>query len=87
MASIKNLKKDLNYIFSDIIEDCYVWQLANGDNADKAEPVIDDAIAAFDSLIEKVNNKKVENKKSHYKAVVAELKESVVSLHDKLGKL
>jgi hypothetical protein len=87
MASIKNLKKDLNYIFSDIIEDCYVWQLANSDNADKAEPVIDDAIAAFDTLIERVNDRKVEDKKSHFKAITTELKESVTSLYEKLGKL
>ncbi len=87
MASIKNLKKDLNYIFSDIIEDCYVVQLENPDKSDKAEEVIDEAITAFDDLIEKVNNKKVENKKEHFKKIVATLEEKVQELRKKLGKL
>ena len=29
MASIKNLKKDVNFVFGDIIETVYVWQLSN----------------------------------------------------------
>jgi hypothetical protein len=84
MASIKNLKKDLNYIFSDIIEDCYVVQLENPDKADKAEEVIDEAITSFDDLIEKVNNKKVENKKAHLKSVVTELENKVKELRKKI---
>ena len=87
MASIKNLKKDLNYIYSDIIEDCYVWQLENADKADKAETIIDDAIASFDELVAKVNNKKVENVKAHFKSIVDELEKSVAKLQAKLAKL
>ena len=42
MASIKNLKKDINYVLSDIIEECYVWQLVNSDKkANKDEKIID----------------------------------------------
>ena len=62
MASIKNLKKDLNYIFSDIIEECYVWQLENGDDKGKAESIIDGAISSFDALIERINTPKIEDK-------------------------
>ena len=29
MASIKNLKKDINYTLGDLIEECYVYQLLN----------------------------------------------------------
>jgi len=85
MASIKNLKKDLNYIFSDIIEDCYVWQLENSDKADKAEAIIDDAIASFDELVAKVNDRKVENKKAHFKGIIAELEKDVKKLYDFWG--
>ena len=87
MASIKNLKKDLNYIYSDIIEDCYVWQLENSEKADKAESIIDDAIASFDELVAKVNDKKVENIKAHFKGIVDELEKSVAKLQAKLAKL
>lgn len=87
MASIKNLKKDLNYIYSDIIEDCYVWQLENSDKADKAEAVIDNAIASFDELVAKVNEKNIENKKAHFKGIIADLQKDVKKLQLKLAKL
>ena len=29
MASVKNLKKDINYVLGDIIEAVYVWELTN----------------------------------------------------------
>jgi len=86
MASIKNLKKDLNYIFSDIIEECYVWQLENGDDKDKAEVIIDGAISSFDSLIEKVNSK-ADNVKNHFKSVLSELEENVNDLRSQIDSL
>jgi len=89
MASVKNLKKDINYVLSDIIEECYVWQMLQDDpkKADKAEKIIDEAIAIFDELIVKVNDKNVENKKAHYKAVKSELQTKGESLLAKIEKL
>ncbi len=86
MASVKNLKKDLNYIFSDIIEECYVWQLENSDNKDKSEVIIDGAITSFDALIEKVNTK-AKNKKTHFKSVLAELESNVNDLKSQIDSL
>ena len=52
MASIKNLKKDINYVLGDIIEECYTWELLNPKADPKAaEAIIDEAIVAFDALI------------------------------------
>ena len=31
MASVKNLKKDINYVLGDIIEAVYIWEIANAD--------------------------------------------------------
>ena len=87
MASIKNLKKDLNYIFSDIIEECYVWQLENEDDKDKAEVIIEGAISSFDALVEKINNKKVENKKAHYKSILSDLEANVNDLRSQIDSL
>jgi len=86
MASIKNLKKDLNYIFSDIIEECYLWQLENKDKEDKAESIIDGAIGAFDNLIEKVNDKS-DNVKKHFQSILAELETNVQDLRKQLDSL
>lgn len=89
MASVKNLKKDINYVLSDIIEECYVWQTMQEDDkkADKAEKIIDEAISIFDELIEKVNTKKIEDKKSHFKAISVELEKKARSLLSKIEKL
>ncbi|MEE9350112.1 MAG: hypothetical protein V3U80_08700 [Flavobacteriaceae bacterium] len=87
MASIRNLKKDLNYIFSDIIEECYVWQLENSDNKDKAEPIIDGAIASFDNLIGRINDKKVDGKKAHYKGIMTDLESNVNDLMSQVSAL
>ena len=56
MASIKNLKKDINYILGDVIEECYTWELLNPKADRKAsEAIINESIDAFDTLIEMVN--------------------------------
>jgi len=89
MASVKNLKKDINYVLSDIIEECYVWQMLQEDDkkAGKAEKIIDEAIVTFDELIEKVNIKNVENKKAHFKAISADLEKKATGLLSKIEKL
>lgn len=87
MASIKNLKRDLNYIFSDIIEECYIWMIDNEEKKDKAENIIDNAITSFDTLIEKVNNKPVEGAKKHFHAIVKELELNVADLRNEIDTL
>ena len=88
MASIKNLKKDINYTLGDLIEECYVYQLLNPKADSKAsEAIIDEAIVIFDSLIEKLNAKGVENKKAHFKAINAELETKATELVAKINSL
>lgn len=87
MATIRNLKKTINYELSEVIEECYVWQMENADKADKAEKIIDAAIQSFDELIVKVNQKEVENKKAHFQDITKSLHKSTDSLMKKLVKL
>lgn len=88
MASIKNLKRDINYTLGDIIEECYVWELVNPKaKTDKSEAIIDEAIATFDELITKVHAKDVENKRAHYKSISAELETKAKELLDKVNAL
>lgn len=87
MATIRDLKKTINYELSGVIEECYVWQLSNVEIADKAEKIIDAAIESFDMLIARVNEKDVENKKKHIQSVIKDLNKSTGSLMKKLVKL
>ena len=88
MANIKNLKKDINYVLGDIIEAVYVWEYTNTDkDTKKSEAIIDEAIDTFDDLIAKVNDKSVENKKAHFKAINQELETRGRALIEKINKL
>lgn len=88
MASIKDLKKDINNVLGDIIEGVYVVEAANGKNNSKeGAAIIDEAIETFDELIEKVNKNKVENKKAHFNEVRNELETKATKLVDKLNKM
>ena len=88
MAKVRNLKKDINYVLGDIIEAVYVWEYNNTDkDTKKSESIIDEAIEIFDDLIAKVNDKSVENAKSHFKTINKELEEKGRGLIDKINKL
>ena len=81
MASVRNLKKDINYVLGDIIEAVYMWEIATGGKpTEKSEALIDEAIVIFDSLIAKVNAKNVENKKEHFRNINKELEDSAKQL-------
>ena len=88
MASVKNFKKEINNVLSDIIEECYVCQLNNDDKVSaKAEKIIDEAIVVFDELVVKLNQKGVENKKKHFQSMRSELQKKGSGLLTKLEKL
>ena len=88
MANVRNLKKDINYVLGDIIEAVYVWEYNNTDkDTKKSESIIDEAIEIFDDLITKVNDKSVEDAKSHFKTINIELEEKGRGLIDKINKL
>lgn len=88
MANKRDLKKDINYVLGDIIEAVYVWEYSNpSKDMKKSEAVIDEAIATFDDLIEKVNDRKVENKKAHFKSINQELETKGRALIEKINKL
>lgn len=88
MANVRNLKKDLNYVLGDIIEAVYIWEMSTaGKPSPESEAIIDKAIEKFDSLIVRVNDKKVENKKAHFKAIYSDLEETANQLVEKINAL
>ncbi len=88
MASVKNLKRDLNFLFGDIIEAVYVWQLTNpAADAAKSEEIIDEAITSFDEAIDAVNAKGVENKRVHFTTLKNNVETKAKALVEKLNNL
>lgn len=88
MANKRNLKKDINYVLGDIIEAVQVWELTNAEKATKeGDAIIDEAIEVFDELIAKINDRSVEDKKAHFKAINAELEAKGRTLIEKINNL
>ncbi len=88
MASVKNFKKEINNVLSDVIEECYICQLTNNDKISaKADKIISEAISTFDDLIIKIHDKSVDNKKKHYQSIRTELKTKTVKMLNELEKL
>jgi len=88
MASIQDLKKDVNTVLSSVIDECTIELLSADDKKSvELEKIIDESIEVFDSIIEKINQKKVENRAKHLKAVKNELQENANRLLEKIAKL
>ena len=83
MASIRDLKKDINFVLGDIIEAVYQWEAAT-DNVDSKEgsAIIDKSIEVFDELMDMVHQKE-----AHFKSIRAELEQKATSLIGDLNKL
>jgi hypothetical protein len=74
MASVKNLKKDLNNVIGEIIQNINLWELENSDkDLKKSEKLVDKCFDVFDDLIKKIHQKDVKDKKDHFKTISLEL--------------
>jgi len=88
MANVKNLKKDINYVLGDIIEAVYLFEISTtGKPTEATNALIDEAITTFDTLITKVNAKKVADKKAHFKQINTELEQAANQLVAKINDL
>ena len=88
MGSVKNLKKDINFVMGDIIEAVYLYEMTTtGKPSDATNAIIEEVIATFDGLITKVNAKNVENKKTHFKQINKDLEVAANQLVDKINAL
>ncbi|MCL5247026.1 hypothetical protein M4I21_14490 [Cellulophaga sp. 20_2_10] len=88
MASIKDLKKDINFVLGDIIEAVYFWEATSkSKDSNEGSKIIDSAIVTFDDLIAKVNKKDVESRSKHLAAVRKELETKATELIADVNKL
>jgi len=88
MATIRDIKKDINHVLGEIIEMTLDWEKANPEADKKASAaIVDEAIAAYDAFSVKINQKEVENKKAHFRAIQNALAEKGNALIEKLNAL
>ncbi|HIB38331.1 hypothetical protein [Mesonia sp.] len=88
MASVRTLKRDLNYVMGDIIEATYIHQIVNPEeDHSKSDQIVEDAITSFNGFIVKINNKEVENRGAHLKQVSKELETEAKDLVKRVNEL
>lgn len=92
MASRQRLKKEIDYVVSDLIIDCYTFNnLQQKPNDEVVNQIISDTLAMRNNLRSRVNHpesKKVtETKKAYFDQIAKELIDSVEASYEQLGKL
>ncbi|WP_010252895.1 hypothetical protein [Myroides injenensis] len=87
MASVKNLKKDIHYVLGDIIQAIYIHEMTNNGATPETSALLEEALTSFDTLIDEVNLKGIENKKAHFKGVYTKLETIAGQLVEKINAL
>jgi len=87
MASIKRIKKDIDYLVGEVLSDCYTFMyLFPEKNRDAAVAVIQDTVNLRNTLIDRT--RKVEGKtKTHFRAIFKDLLEGVDTLFNRISEL
>ena len=92
MASLRNLKKDIDYLVFEVLSDCFIFSSIHPDNkTDELSVIISDAVTFRNDLIARVNNPDGKDNpkilKSYYKTVEKDLVTGVDKLFDRLSSL
>ncbi|HKL90455.1 hypothetical protein J4E06_16545 [Muricauda sp. NFXS6] len=88
MPSIRDLKKDVNFVLGDIIEAVYIWEAGSGNKeSEEGTVIIDEAIEVYDNLMDKINQKKVTDSKNHFRTIRTELEKKATKLVEQLNSL
>ena len=66
MANVRNLKKEVNYVLGDIIEQIYQWEKKSSKtNSEEGTALIDECISLFDELMAMISQKSEQSHKKH----------------------
>ena len=86
--NLREVKKDIEYVLGAFIEDCSVFATVNPGAADsKVEALVDEAVALYNELKDKVNAKNIEgSKKLYYCNIRKEILEKTNALYEKLSE-
>lgn len=92
MASLRDLKKDIDYLIFEVISDCLAYAQFHPENkSDEMAALLADAVAFRNDLIARVNNPDGKDNpkivKAYYKSVSKDLLEGVDKLFERLSAL
>lgn len=85
MASVRDLKKDIDYLLYEVISDCFTYsEVHSGQNTGKVSKIINDAVDLRNDLIARVNNPDGKDNPKLVKAYYKTVKKDLLSGADKL---
>jgi hypothetical protein len=92
MASVKNLKKDIDFLFFEFISDCFLFtSLHTGEKRTEVQNLIEEAVAMRNEFIDRVNHPAGKDNpalvKTYYKTVSKDLLEKVDAYFEKLSEI
>ena len=92
MASVRDLKKDIDYLLFEVISDCFAFsEVHPGTKTEEVAKIINDAVDLRNDLIARVNNPDGKDNpkivKAYYKTVNKDLLEGIDKLFTRLSDL
>ncbi len=92
MASVRELKKDIDFLVFEVISDCFAYSSIHPDTkSDELSVLITDAVEFRNDLISRVNNPDGKDNpkivKAYYKSVEKDLMTGVDKLFTRLSEL
>ena len=88
MASLKIIKKDIDYLISEVVSDCWTFLYINPDKkAEDIVEIINDSVKLRNELFTRVNNPDKSNIKAHYRAINQDLLTGVDTLFQRISQL
>jgi hypothetical protein len=87
MASIRRIKKDIDYLVGEVLSDCYTFMYFFPEKKhDEAVVIIQDTVNLRNELMERT--RKIEGKpKTHFRAIFNDLLKGVDSLFSRISTL
>jgi len=92
MASLKNLKKDIDYLFFELISDCFLFtSIHSGDKRNQVQDLIEEAVTMRNEFIDRANHPDGKDNpalvKTYYTALRKNLLETVDGYFEKLSRI
>jgi len=92
MASVRELKKDIDYLVYEVLSDCFAFSgMHPDDRTEELSAIISDAVDLRNDLIARVNNPDGKDNpkivKAYYKSVEKDLLKGVDKLFTRLSSL
>ena len=86
--NLRDIKKDIEYVIGAFIDDCSLFSVVNKSADDEAlAGLLDEAVALYNDLKDKVNEKVEGAKGVYYASIRKELLEKTDALYEKLSAM